>query len=427
MAEEKKNPLIGAFRSPPPKEAAKVPPDAKAAEPAKPPEADKPILAAQKPTEPVKPVIPPKEEETKAAPKPNSTATPVKPTVEKPAVKPPVPAKAEDAKAAVKPAVPAKPEEAKPAAKPEEKKAEKPAPAAAADTRPAKVEEKKPVAAPAEKKSEEKKPEEKPPAKQEEKKADVPAKSEDKKPAEDKPASKAEVAEEKEQLPEKEQETDAEGIPKDFKLNIVGEGALGSVVMLPVDKIDDFEGHPFPVQDDKEKPFVTLLLLFGKNSGFAVLVRDSYIRTKDSRRTTMKLTDFYAYTEQTFDSFCKQVIRNERTDALRELAYHAKNETAFSALTPVEMARLSIVDRIPEDTVEFHIRGYTVAVENAALGQAIAVLPVRLRDVALLYYFAGMSDPQIGQLLRLKPDTVQHRRAASLTKLRKLLGGSYGQ
>ena len=43
----------------------------------------------------------------------------------------------------------------------------------------------------------------------------------------------------------------------------------------------------------------------------------------------MKLADFYAYTEQTFDSFCKQVIRNERTDALRELAYHAKNETVF--------------------------------------------------------------------------------------------------
>ena len=63
-----------------------------------------------------------------------------------------------------------------------------------------------------------------------------------------------------------------------------------------------------------QKPFVTLLLLFGKISGFAVHVRDSYIRTKDSRRTTMKLTDFYAYTEQTFDSFCKQVIRNERTE-----------------------------------------------------------------------------------------------------------------
>lgn len=298
MAEEKKNPLIGAFRSPPPKEAPKAPPDAKAAEAAKPPEADKPIPAAQKPAEPAKPVIPPKAEETKAAPKPNSTATPVNSTAEKPAARPPVPAKAEDAKAvakppapvktenakaAVKPAVPAKPEEAKSTAKPEEKKAEKPAPAAAEDTKPAKEGEKNPVAAPAEKKSEEKKPEEKLPAKQEEKKADVPAKSEDKKPVEDKPAPKAEVAEKKEQPPEKEQETDAEGIPKDFKLNIVGEGALGSVVMLPVDKIDDFEGHPFPVQDDKD-----MLDLVESVRKFGVLEPVTVIRSsKDPDRYEM--------------------------------------------------------------------------------------------------------------------------------------------
>lgn len=298
MAEEKKNPLIGAFRSPPPKEAPKAPPDAKAAEAAKPPEADKPIPAAQKPAEPAKPVIPPKAEETKAAPKPNSTATPVNSTAEKPAARPPVPAKAEDAKAvakppapvktenakaAVKPAAPAKPEEAKPAAKPEEKKAEKPAPAAAVDAKPAKAEDKKPVAAPAEKKSEDKKPEEKPPAKQEEKKADVPAESEDKKPTEDKSASKAEVAEKKEQPPAKEQETDAEGIPKDFKLNIVGEGALGSVVMLPVDKIDDFEGHPFPVQDDKD-----MLDLVESVRKFGVLEPVTVIRSsKDPDRYEM--------------------------------------------------------------------------------------------------------------------------------------------
>lgn len=276
MAEEKKNPLIGAFRSPPPKEAAKAPPDAKTAEPVKPPATDKSVPAAQKPAEPVKPVIPPKAEETKAAPKPNGTATPVKPTEEKPAAKPPVPAKAEDAKAAVKPAAPAKTEDTKTAAKPEEKKAEKPAPAAAADTKPAKAEEKKPVAAPAEKKSEEK-----PSAKQEEREADVPAESEDKKPTEDKSASKAEVAEKKEQPPEK--ETDAEGIPKDFKLNIVGEGALGSVVMLPVDKIDDFEGHPFPVQDDKD-----MLDLVESVRKFGVLEPVTVIRSsKDPDRYEM--------------------------------------------------------------------------------------------------------------------------------------------
>ena len=292
MAEEKKNPLIGAFRSPPPKEAPKAPPDAKVAESVKPSTADKPILAAQKPAEPVKPVIPPKAEETKAAPKPNGTATPVKPTVEKPAVKPsvpakaedtkavakpPAPAKAEDAKAAVKPVMPAKLEEAKPVAKPEEKKPEKSASVAAVDAKPAKAEERKPVAAPAEKKSEEK-----PSAKQEEKKADVPAKSEDKKPVEDKSVPKAET-EKKEQPPAKEQEMDAEGIPKDFKLNIVGEGALGSVVMLPVDKIDDFEGHPFPVQDDKD-----MLDLVESVRKFGVLEPVTVIRSsKDPDRYEM--------------------------------------------------------------------------------------------------------------------------------------------
>lgn len=280
MAEEKKNPLIGAFRSPPPKEAAKAPPDAKVAESVKPSTADKPIPAAQKPAEPVKPVIPPKAEETKAAPKPNGTATPVKPTEEKPAAKQPVPTKAEDAKAAAKPPAPAKPEEAKPAAKPEERKAERFAPAAAVDAKPAKAEDKKPVAAPAEKRSEDKKPEETPPAKQEEKKADVPAKSEDKKPVEDKSVPKAET-EKKEQPPEK--ETDAEGIPKDFKLNIVGEGALGSVVMLPVDKIDDFEGHPFPVQDDKD-----MLDLVESVRKFGVLEPVTVIRSsKDPDRYEM--------------------------------------------------------------------------------------------------------------------------------------------
>ena len=47
----------------------------------------------------------------------------------------------------------------------------------------------------------------------------------------------------------------------------------------------------------------------------------------------MKLTEFYAYTEQTFDSFCKQVIRNERTDALRELTHKSKRNRVFGPHT----------------------------------------------------------------------------------------------
>lgn len=159
-------------------------------------------------------------------------------------------------------------EKAKPAEKTVEKKAEKPAPTYA--VKPGKAEE-KPVAAPAEKK--EKKPEEKPSTgavKQEDKKAAEPAK------VEDKPAAKEEAE-------KKEQQVDADGIPEDFRLNIVGEGALGSVVMLPVEKIDDFEGHPFPVQDDKD-----MLDLVESIKKFGVLEPVTVIRSgKDPERYEM--------------------------------------------------------------------------------------------------------------------------------------------
>ena len=199
MAEEKKNPLIGAFRSVPAKDQA---------------------LSDSKVAEPEKDAVPPKEKE-------------------------------------------------KPAEKTVEKKAEKSAPAAAKE-KPGKAEE-KPVAAPAEKK--EKKPEEKPSTgavKQEDKKAAEPAK------VEDKPAAKEEAE-------KKEQQVDADGIPEDFRLNIVGEGALGSVVMLPVEKIDDFEGHPFPVQDDKD-----MLDLVESIKKFGVLEPVTVIRSgKDPERYEM--------------------------------------------------------------------------------------------------------------------------------------------
>lgn len=199
MAEEKKNPLIGAFRSAPAKD--QEPPGSKAAEP------EKAVVLSK--------------------------------------------------------------EKAKPAEKPVEKKAEKSAPAAAKE-KPGKAEE-KPVAAPAEKK--EKKPEEKPSTgavKQEDKKAAEPAK------VEDKPAAKEEAE-------KKEQQVDADGIPEDFRLNIVGEGTLGSVVMLPVEKIDDFEGHPFPVQDDKD-----MLDLVESIKKFGVLEPVTVIRSgKDPERYEM--------------------------------------------------------------------------------------------------------------------------------------------
>ena len=41
-------------------------------------------------------------------------------------------------------------------------------------------------------------------------------------------------------------------IPPDFSLTIVPNDKLGTVAMMPIDLIDDFEGHPFEVRDDAD-------------------------------------------------------------------------------------------------------------------------------------------------------------------------------
>ena len=46
--------------------------------------------------------------------------------------------------------------------------------------------------------------------------------------------------------------TSQDEIPPDFSLTIVPNDKLGTVAMMPIDLIDDFEGHPFEVRDDAD-------------------------------------------------------------------------------------------------------------------------------------------------------------------------------
>ena len=76
------------------------------------------------------------------------------------------------------------------------------------------------------------------------KKPEEPPRSTDPK---DKTDSAAPAAQQSASAPAQEDE-----IPPDFSLNIVPSSKLGTVTMMPIDLIDDFEGHPFEVRDDKD-------------------------------------------------------------------------------------------------------------------------------------------------------------------------------
>lgn len=250
MADGRKNPLIGAFRTP----VAETLP--KASEPSQADEGKKsaappkitvdpkpPVADPGKPGEDKKPVEPPK---AATDPKTPAVADPGKPGEDK---KP-----TEQPKAATDPKAPAAADPGKPGEgkKPTEqpKTATDPEAPAAADpgksaegkktTEPPKVttDPKAPAAADPGKSAEDKKPAEVPKATTAPK---APVTTEPGKPAEDKKTDE----------PPKAKDT-AEEIPKDFKLLITKEGQSEIITTLKVSEIHPFEGHPFNVKDDKD-------------------------------------------------------------------------------------------------------------------------------------------------------------------------------
>ena len=148
------------------------------------------------------------------------------------------------------------------------------------------------------------------------------------------------------------------------------------------------------------------------------LCRDTY---EIKRGDTMKLEQFYTYQEQTFDSFIGKLIKNEGKDARKEIARQAEHEISMSQLMEKEISRIASVDAYDLDKMIFNVQDDVVTVRDTLLGQAIASLPPKRRDVILLSYFLGKNDPQIGALLHLTPAAIRYRRQTTLEWLRKIL------
>ena len=135
----------------------------------------------------------------------------------------------------------------------------------------------------------------------------------------------------------------------------------------------------------------------------------------------MTLEEFHSYQEQTFDSFCKSVIRNESIDAFRELAYRREHEVEFSALSASELAALHSKADFNTYRKNYRVLGYVIEVCDPALGENLQFMPAQFCDIILLSYFLDYTDFEIGNLLHVNKSTVRYRRVAALRRLKKML------
>ncbi len=138
----------------------------------------------------------------------------------------------------------------------------------------------------------------------------------------------------------------------------------------------------------------------------------------------MTIQQFQYYQQQTFDSFCKHLIRNEGIDAHRELTTRIKHELQYSALSESDSSKLYTLDFYRPYRKIYHVLGYRVPVYDQQLGEALQFILPQHRNIILLSFFLEYTDVEIGKLLGISNHAVRIRKAAALSRLETLLKGT---
>lgn len=127
--------------------------------------------------------------------------------------------------------------------------------------------------------------------------------------------------------------------------------------------------------------------------------------------------------QQTFDSFCKTVLRNEAKTGHREINRRSQMEVSMSELPESAMEQLAVYDEYPWDYASFQIGNETVYVKNERLAEALAAIPEKDRNIILMYWFLEMADREIAAHLGIARRTVNTHRQTGCELLKKLMGG----
>lgn len=137
----------------------------------------------------------------------------------------------------------------------------------------------------------------------------------------------------------------------------------------------------------------------------------------------MTQEEFKHYQEQTFDSYCKNLIRNEGRNSLRTICRKSKREVSLSSLTPADEYSIAYLDDycIEETEMVVHTEQNQIDVADRQLGQALSQLLPQRRAAVVMYYFENMTDEEIGKILNLKRSAVQYRRSEGLKELKRMM------
>lgn len=115
------------------------------------------------------------------------------------------------------------------------------------------------------------------------------------------------------------------------------------------------------------------------------------------------MTRFEKFNEMLFESYCKKSVSNAIKKEREKKAARGQLELSFSVLTDAVLYALSTQNERtsqPEKPCQvFSVQGMNIPVYHEKLGQALSHLMPKDREIILLYFFKGLKDAKVEELV----------------------------
>ena len=138
------------------------------------------------------------------------------------------------------------------------------------------------------------------------------------------------------------------------------------------------------------------------------------------------MTDQKAYREyiqRRHNAFCKTVIRYAAIGKIIRLRQKWERESSLDYLINEKFVQFAEPE--PNEEYPFTVCGQTVLLSNAALANAISVLPEQTREEILCYYFLRQPQRVIGAHIGRTRSTAGRHIQLALKRLRRLMEGKH--
>lgn len=135
----------------------------------------------------------------------------------------------------------------------------------------------------------------------------------------------------------------------------------------------------------------------------------------------MYSNDFIRFQENKFDSFCRTVIKNARSDNLRMKKRREDRFSSLEELPDPDHPPVSTEDTYRPYVRIYRVKGIDIPISDERIGEVVQYILPNQRAVLLLSYFKEYTDMEISRFLGISHKTVAYRKKLAIRKMRLLL------